>query len=186
MFTYLLHLSYSFFNFRWATPMGKNKNTSLTHAQIWDDSALVQSWDDAVEEYELYHSIHAKGENVEDVLKEAEESGAATDAHTADKQNDNAAADQDVQPKDEDVSMIIDEQTSASVHASTISASIPESATDAAPAPSQPEASKPATQMPHPIMATVQDESLKNLMMSWYYAGYYTGLHEGQQQSNRK
>jgi len=29
---------------------------------------------------------------------------------------------------------------------------------------------------------TVQDENLKNLMMSWYYAGYYTGLQAGQQQ----
>lgn len=28
----------------------------------------------------------------------------------------------------------------------------------------------------------VKDETLKNLMMSWYYAGYYTGLYEGQQQ----
>lgn len=28
----------------------------------------------------------------------------------------------------------------------------------------------------------VKDEALKNLMMSWYYAGYYTGLYEGQQQ----
>jgi len=30
--------------------------------------------------------------------------------------------------------------------------------------------------------APVQDEGLKKLMMSWYYAGYYTGLHEGQKQ----
>lgn len=28
----------------------------------------------------------------------------------------------------------------------------------------------------------VQDEDMKNLMMSWYYAGYYTGLYEGKQQ----
>lgn len=28
----------------------------------------------------------------------------------------------------------------------------------------------------------VHDESLKNLLMSWYYAGYYTGLYEGRQQ----
>jgi hypothetical protein len=28
----------------------------------------------------------------------------------------------------------------------------------------------------------VQDENMKNIMMSWYYAGYYTGLHAGQQQ----
>jgi len=27
----------------------------------------------------------------------------------------------------------------------------------------------------------VQDEKLKNLLMSWYYAGYYTGLYTGQQ-----
>lgn len=31
--------------------------------------------------------------------------------------------------------------------------------------------------------STVQDENLKNLMMSWYYAGYYTGLVAGQQQA---
>lgn len=30
----------------------------------------------------------------------------------------------------------------------------------------------------------VKDEALKNLMMSWYYAGYYTGLYEGQQQQS--
>lgn len=30
----------------------------------------------------------------------------------------------------------------------------------------------------------VKDESLKNLMMSWYYAGYYTGMYEGQQQQS--
>ncbi|KIH91574.1 hypothetical protein SPBR_01659 [Sporothrix brasiliensis 5110] len=27
------------------------------------------------------------------------------------------------------------------------------------------------------------DEGLKKLLMSWYYAGYYTGLYEGQQQA---
>ena len=28
----------------------------------------------------------------------------------------------------------------------------------------------------------VNDEGLKNLLMAWYYCGYYTGLHEGRQQ----
>lgn len=28
-----------------------------------------------------------------------------------------------------------------------------------------------------------QNEDLKNIMMSWYYAGYYTGLYEGQQKA---
>ena len=30
---------------------------------------------------------------------------------------------------------------------------------------------------------TVKDESTRNLMMSWYWAGYYTGFQEGQQQA---
>ncbi|KMU87264.1 hypothetical protein CIHG_04709 [Coccidioides immitis H538.4] len=29
-----------------------------------------------------------------------------------------------------------------------------------------------------------EDESLKNLMMAWYFAGYYTGLYEGQRRAN--
>jgi hypothetical protein len=37
----------------WAA-MGKSKHDqSLTHEEIWDDSALVQSWDEAVEEYKV-------------------------------------------------------------------------------------------------------------------------------------
>lgn len=33
------------------------------------------------------------------------------------------------------------------------------------------------------LTATVQDESLKALMTSWYFAGYYTGLYEGQRKA---
>ncbi|KAH8697269.1 hypothetical protein BGW36DRAFT_427235 [Talaromyces proteolyticus] len=56
--------------------MGKKKKPSaLSHEEIWDDSALVRSWDDAVEEYQTYHSIHARGENVEEALERAENEG---------------------------------------------------------------------------------------------------------------
>lgn len=58
----------------------------------------------------------------------------------------------------------------------------------------------PPTGLPHSVFSTseshssygirffneiliAQDESMKNLMMSWYYAGYYTGLAEGQQKA---
>ena len=60
----------------------------MSHAEIWDDSALVESWNEALEEYKVYlhltcyiyshsninlsqhyHSIHARGEKVEDVLR---------------------------------------------------------------------------------------------------------------------
>lgn len=35
--------------------MGKTKNATkpLTQEEIWDDSALVRSWDEAVEEYKV-------------------------------------------------------------------------------------------------------------------------------------
>jgi hypothetical protein len=36
--------------------------------------------------------------------------------------------------------------------------------------------------MANVALNAVHDESLKNLLMSWYYAGYYTGLYEGQRQ----
>ncbi|KAK0740213.1 hypothetical protein B0T18DRAFT_331813 [Schizothecium vesticola] len=43
------------------------------HDQIWDDSALVDSWNDALAEYQKYHSIHAKGGAVEDLLDPEQE-----------------------------------------------------------------------------------------------------------------
>ncbi|KAL9640704.1 MAG: hypothetical protein Q9164_000099 [Protoblastenia rupestris] len=53
-----------------------NKRKKLSQAEIWDDSALLQSWEDALEEYKahqsLYHSIHARGERVEDVIRAVE------------------------------------------------------------------------------------------------------------------
>lgn len=37
-----------------------------------------------------------------------------------------------------------------------------------------------APPLPPHLVGSVQDEGLKNLLMSWYYAGYYTGLYEGE------
>ena len=67
--------------------MGK-KRKELSQAEIWDDSALLRSWDDALAEYKVipplnmfpfflnplqfYHSIHARGERVEDAIKDVE------------------------------------------------------------------------------------------------------------------
>lgn len=75
--------------------MGK-KRKQLSHAEIWDDSALVDCWNSALEEYQVrgpsrstsnvlmrsqfYHSIHARGERVEDVLKQAEAGEDAKDS----------------------------------------------------------------------------------------------------------
>lgn len=42
--------------------MGKSAkaNKPLTQEEIWDDSALVQSWDEAVEEYKVWASFPAR------------------------------------------------------------------------------------------------------------------------------
>lgn len=38
--------------------MGKSKQTpNLTHEEVWDDAALVRSWDEAVEEYQVRRNI---------------------------------------------------------------------------------------------------------------------------------
>lgn len=65
-------------------------NGKASHAQIWDDTALVDSWDDAMSEYKVQtpqpkienrlanvapqknHSIKARGQSVNDVVKETE------------------------------------------------------------------------------------------------------------------
>ncbi|EAW10102.1 uncharacterized protein ACLA_045670 [Aspergillus clavatus NRRL 1] len=160
--------------------MGKNKNAdrALRQEEIWDDSALVQSWDEAVEEYKLYHSIHAKGENVEDVLREAEAADREME-HAEEPQADTAAGGgvmdaADVNP------LAATSQQSAQEDVMKVCAPGDYEArppTEAAPA--------GAPAMPHPALAQVQDEGLKNLMMAWYYAGYYTGLYEGQQRGNQ-
>lgn len=34
---------------------GINQSRELTHEEIWDDSALVEAWNAAMEEYDAYH-----------------------------------------------------------------------------------------------------------------------------------
>ncbi|KAL4813084.1 hypothetical protein BDW67DRAFT_169063 [Aspergillus spinulosporus] len=155
--------------------MGKNKGASraLTQEEIWDDSALVQSWDEAVEEYKLYHSIAAKGENVEDVLREAEaaaevEVGPSMSWAQVEKEDEMADAN------------AADSIQSAAAPAETHGMQVKQKQeTEAA---AGPQAQAPA--MPYSAFPQTQDEGLKNLMMAWYYAGYYTALYQEQQRAS--
>ncbi|KAJ5403770.1 Survival motor neuron [Penicillium cosmopolitanum] len=160
--------------------MGKFKNDSLSHEEIWDDSALVRSWDEAVEEYQLYHSIHAKGENVDDVLREAEDAGITKDVDMNEDETMEGTegagltleAEAEYEPQDSQ-DQSIGPQKPAYAELTSSSAQNP-----APPA-------GPTMPMPEAVMANVQDENLKRLMMSWYFAGYYTGLYEGQQKAGQ-
>ncbi|KAK2731934.1 hypothetical protein FQN55_004407 [Onygenales sp. PD_40] len=166
--------------------MGKRKRTKkkpLSQEEIWDDSALIQSWDEAVEEYNLYHSIQARGENVDDVLREEEARALAAEAagDVTDEQPDAAQpeleANEDVE---QDMAGAEKQPAGPSLHG------------DAASAKAETGATHPTggfANMPHMVHqagdASGSDEGLKNLMMAWYFAGYYTGLHEGQQRANQ-
>ncbi|KAL2223457.1 hypothetical protein M432DRAFT_57676 [Thermoascus aurantiacus ATCC 26904] len=174
--------------------MGKKKNANreLTHEEIWDDSALVRSWDEAVEEYKRYHSIHAKGENVEDILREAEAAEAAQEEgldYAEGMETGDAELEAPIDVGDESAARVpsnefkqtaeADESQAASSTAQPPEAADESRATGPGPAGA-------GVTMPHMLLGQVQDEGLKNLMMAWYYAGYYTGLYEGQQRANQR
>ncbi|KAL8855928.1 MAG: hypothetical protein Q9178_007442 [Gyalolechia marmorata] len=146
------------------------KRKQLSHEVVWDDSALLESWDAALQEYQLYHSIHDRGEMVEDALREVEaaEGTTLTNGHQSADNRPVDSGDALLQTDDLEGGGVDDgevedgqigEEASVDREAEGVVEEI-------------------ATSQQH-----VQDESLKNLVMAWYYAGYYTGLHNGEKQS---
>ncbi|KAL7815051.1 hypothetical protein V8C44DRAFT_31379 [Trichoderma aethiopicum] len=137
------------------------------HEEIWDDSVLIDSWNDALQEYKKYHSIHARGGSIRD-LEQAEVDSSKANM-TPKIEESKETPDPDLSDKGAD-------------------------AIDDVPAEKQSESTQPAhgvNSLPTPfppqaVLGTVRDENLKKLLMSWYYAGYYTGLFEGQQQSQQQ
>ncbi|KAI4120973.1 MAG: hypothetical protein LQ338_006635 [Usnochroma carphineum] len=175
--------------------MGK-KRKHLSHEEVWDDSALVDSWDAALEEYQHYHSIHARGERVEDVLEKAERSGetAVSEEATVGPASSNFSSglphSEDLEDGEVEDGQVDDEMVAAagmengSAH---VEEELLVEQQQSMPATTGSEATRnaPASHgIPDVLMNGVQDEGLKNLMMSWYYAGYYTGLYEGRQQAH--
>ncbi|EEQ83562.1 uncharacterized protein BDCG_00367 [Blastomyces dermatitidis ER-3] len=181
--------------------MGKRKRSKkkpLTQEEIWDDSALIQSWDDAVEEYKLYHSIQARGENVDEILRAEEAKARAEDDEAAVKgaHDELAAGTQpDGQPEAEAKSAYEEandqdmEMTGTGLHGEHGDQQ------EAPGAKSNPEPNRTTSgifaNMPQLVSqggsdSSGADEGLRNLMMAWYFAGYYTGLYEGQQRGTNQ
>ncbi|KAI1659225.1 hypothetical protein F4813DRAFT_354259, partial [Daldinia decipiens] len=131
----------------------------LSHKEIWDDSALIDSWNDALKEYEKYHSIHRNGGNVEDLLK--------SDEITPDA-------------KDET------EKARSLETDSEMGVGVPNGTQDSGTSTSRHGHPLGGGSGPGGLLGSVRDEGLKRLLMSWYYAGYYTGLYEGQQNQTQQ
>jgi len=150
----------------------------MSHAEIWDDSALVNSWNEALEEYKHYHSIHARGERVEDVLKNANGQNEALQETTPIEHDNTPLRPWNTIQNDD-----------GEIKTATGGGDVPTTHSAAPPTHKNTETTTPngsRSQGPMPpqhLIGPVHDEGLKNLLMSWYYAGYYTGLYEGQHQT---
>ncbi|KAL2166781.1 hypothetical protein VTG60DRAFT_2162 [Thermothelomyces hinnuleus] len=160
--------------------------TAATHEEIWDDSALVESWNQALEEYKKYHSIHAKGGSVDDILNGADETTRSnTDAKPEPGVVDEAARSQEDAEAEADVDETIPMEESDETSVPTIS-DVQDSVNANKKQGDALRAGGSSVPGPQIVLGTVQDEELKNLLMSWYYAGYYTGLYEGKQQRSQQ
>ncbi|CAN8103791.1 unnamed protein product [Discula destructiva] len=146
----------------------------MTQDDIWDDSALVNSWNEALAEYKEYHSIHATGGRVEDLLPSEDQQHAKPEprrledaAESAPPSRQDAAANGPEAFAADNSNIRLD----AGAHEATAQA---QATRDASGRPSS---------MPSPdsLLASVQDDGLRKLLMSWYYAGFYTGFYQGQQ-----
>ncbi|KAL9109626.1 MAG: hypothetical protein Q9187_008145, partial [Circinaria calcarea] len=171
-------------------PIMGHKRKALSQAEIWDDSALLQSWDDALGEYKLYHSIYARDERVEDVIREAEAEEEKGDGD-ADLQMNESAAPLDQGNKDEDLEDgEVEDHEQASIPPDSKPPQVALSSEPYSPRPqSETKTTNPPSGVPGlpqtVIDGSSQNEALKNLMMSWYWAGYYTGHYEGQMQAQQ-
>lgn len=162
----------------------------LNDKNAWDDSFLQNSWNDAVAEYEKYHSIAKSGKRLEDALTQEElrelrddhgdlvgEAEAASERVTEANDNSDQMDTEDSTQEMEDAGQVHQQETQPQETAAPERLSQPQAAEQGAGLPHGTDFAA----MPQALLGTVQDENLKNIMMSWYYAGYYTGLHAGQQ-----
>ncbi|PNP40538.1 hypothetical protein TGAMA5MH_07535 [Trichoderma gamsii] len=139
------------------------------HEEVWDDSLLIDSWNEALQEYKKYHSIHAKGGSIRD-LEQAEASSSKVAEALKAEESANEPSTQKQKEHEEPLNKnaAADNTEQHSKQPGHNFNSIPSAF------PSQ------------AILGTVRDDNLKKLLMSWYYAGYYTGLFEGQQQAQQQ
>lgn len=198
---------------------------TLSHAEAWDDSALVEAWDDALKEYQKYHSIAAAKEDasesitsdncsmpvqkpkevtgeeklkgdVEEVVEEQEV--VEVEEMLREEEVDDFSAPANGAGKEQAGIITKEDNTAFSIEiadrsAGTVDDCDTEPTASSNPPVPQPqvrqEASFPFSQ-PHPnglvhgFAIGGNDGPMRNLMMSWYWAGYYTGLRDGQQQSS--
>lgn len=160
----------------------------MSDRNAWDDSLLINSWNDAVKEYDKYHSIHKSGKRLEDALTEEELRELKADygedlEETETPSGPDAETNGHAEQADTDMTHAETGNIEAvNVHQENANPSQQQQGQPAGVEDPARQEAAPASAMTQALLGTVQDENMKNIMMSWYYAGYYTGLHAGQQQ----
>lgn len=150
----------------------------LSEKEIWDDSVLQNSWNEALEEYNHYHSIHARGEEVEEVLEKFENANGVVNENT-----ENAGEDMVLDGHDEDAVAVEEKEAEFVAPRAGSASNTQENEKDSTSSMRSPPGMPP---LPENLIGAVDDEDLKRLLMSWYYSGYYTGFFEGKRNAARQ
>ncbi|CCF42310.1 hypothetical protein CH063_12350 [Colletotrichum higginsianum] len=143
-----------------------DNDMEMTHAEMWDDSALIDSWNEALDEYKASGPLPSHERrwfpSTLDAQPQAVDQLEIVPGTEGASKTEEAGSSTEVQNDSSDVPIA----KAVSGHGDN--------------------GLGPATMGPQSLLGTVQDEGLKKLLMSWYYAGYYTGLYEGQQQQQQQ
>lgn len=145
---------------------------------LWEDSSLVRQWDDAVEEYQKYHSLEARGVRTLDDLKQEE--AIATENVDHDKNS--------------NVNIELGHSISNEAHEESDPA-----ITDAEDEDEEAQGSQSSVTIQDKNMHVAKenktsnfgislegfDEGTKSLIMAWYWAGYYQGLELGKKMGQK-
>ncbi|KAJ0124898.1 hypothetical protein J7T55_006241 [Diaporthe amygdali] len=164
----------------------------MAHDDIWDDSALIRSWDEALDEYKKYHSIHASGGKLEDLPEYSQDAKPETsDTHhqsepvwtsAAVTSDQNTPSNQPARDSHEQITTGSTGNGNATKDGMNDGVASGAGSGDRHAGESHGQDSAGGNMAPPQVLlGAVQDEGLKRLLMSWYYAGYYTGLYEGKQ-----
>ncbi|KAJ5907923.1 hypothetical protein N7495_000605 [Penicillium taxi] len=161
---------------------GENvEEAPLSHSAIWDDSALMDSWDAAYQEYKHYHSIAAKGEDVEEVLKAQHMKDNKVDSAPHRRSSAGSKAHPELCADHVEPTEVEPTEVEHAPVLQPFAESLPIAEEGA-----NPTANSTAAPMHAPTLDHIQDEALKCVMMSWYYAGYYTGIYTEKQANQSK
>ncbi|KAL8397820.1 hypothetical protein RB594_004504 [Gaeumannomyces avenae] len=147
----------------------------LSNGDVWDDSALIDSWNQALDEYKKYHSIYAgKSKGLQPPSPSHRPPAASTTSAPGPEAADVPESQKlDAKTETNKVPTVPGTRETSAGKETTDSVADPNGVANARIAPP-----------PEALIGSVQDEGLKSMLMAWYYAGYYTGLYEGQQKAS--